>query len=60
MSVGVMKDYKLKLRDPHASHTLQRVTNWLSNKARDSKACLYSIFDFMLGRSELCGSSEEA
>ncbi len=28
MSVGVMKDYELKLRDLHASHTMGWSWNW--------------------------------
>ncbi len=28
MSVGVMKDYKLKLRKLHVSHTLGWLWNW--------------------------------
>jgi hypothetical protein len=31
MSVGVMKDYKLKLRDPHSSDTLGGAPGMISN-----------------------------
>ena len=35
MSIGVMKDYKLKLRDLHVSHTLGCVRDW--NTQRQDK-----------------------
>ena len=37
MSVGVMKDYKLKLRDLHASHTLGWLGNVHYRDGRDSR-----------------------
>jgi hypothetical protein len=42
MSVGVTKDYKLKVRNLHASHTLNTHEGWEKKKEKERKRSHFS------------------